>query len=126
MPGGGLKRDLTRFDLVNIVVGSIVGADVYIASAITAGLIGPFSVVVWLISGVLAMTIALVFAYSSYYVPRAGGPFAYVSEAFDDFYGFLTGWSLWVAEVISLPVFAIAFAGYLGYFVHLTPLMSFV
>ena len=40
-----LKRDLSYFDLTNIVVGAIVGSDIYIASAITAGLIGPFSII---------------------------------------------------------------------------------
>jgi amino acid transporter len=111
-----LKEELTSFDLTNIIVGSIVGADIYIASALTAGLIGPFSIIVWLVAGILATIIALVFAYCSYYVPRVGGPFAFVSYAFDDFYGFLTGWSMWIAEILALPVFAIAFVQYLQYF----------
>jgi APA family basic amino acid/polyamine antiporter len=114
------KKELSLFDVTNIVVGSVVGADIYIASAITAGLLGPFSLVVWVIAGIFATLIALVLAYCSYYVPRVGGPFAYVSEAFDDFFGFLTGWSMWIAEVISLPVFAIAFVRYLEYLVVLT------
>jgi APA family basic amino acid/polyamine antiporter len=114
------KKELSLFDVTNIVVGSVVGADIYIASAITAGLLGPFSLVVWVIAGIFATIVALVLAYCSYYVPRVGGPFAYVSEAFDDFFGFLTGWSMWIAEVISLPVFAIAFVRYLEYLVPLT------
>src|SRR5437899_12829719 len=67
----------------------------------------------------MAMVLALIFAYSAFYAPRVGGPFAYVSEAFNDFYGFLAGWSMWIAEVISLPVFAITFTNYLQYFVML-------
>jgi len=114
-----LKKVLTFFDVTNIVIGSVVGADIYIASALTAGLIGPFSIIVWLIAGLLAAIIALVFAYCSYYVPKVGGPFAYVSEAFDDFYGFLTGWSMWIAEVVALSVFALAFVNYLQYFLPL-------
>ncbi len=117
-----LKEELTFFDLTNIIVGSIVGADIYIASALTAGMIGPFSIIIWLIAGILATIIALVFAYCSYYVSRVGGPFAFVSDAFDDFYGFLTGWSVWIAEILALPVFAIAFVQYLQYFY---PLDSF-
>jgi APA family basic amino acid/polyamine antiporter len=113
------KKELTLFDLTNIIVGSIIGADIYIASAITAGMLGPFSLVVWIIAGTFATIIALVFAYCSYYVPKVGGPFAYVSAAFDDFYGFLTGWSLWIAELISLPVFALAFVRYLEYLLPL-------
>ena len=111
-----LKKELSFFDLTNIVVGSIVGADIYIASALTAGMIGPFSIFVWLVAGLFAIVIALVFAYCSYYVPKVGGPFAFVSEAFDDFYGFLTGWSLWIAEVLALAVFALAFVNYLSVF----------
>jgi len=48
-----LKEELTFFDLTNIIVGSIVGADIYIASALTAGMIGPFSIIVWLIAGLI-------------------------------------------------------------------------
>ena len=114
-----LKRDLSYFDLTNIVVGAIVGSDIYIASALTAGLVGPFSIIIWIVAGALATILALIFAYSSYYVPRVGGSFAFVSTAFNDFYGFLAGWSMWIAEVISLPVFAITFTNYLQYFVSL-------
>jgi amino acid transporter len=125
MVAGGVvkqKRELSLFDMTNIVVGSIIGADIYIASALTAGMLGPFSLVIWLIAGVCAVNLALVFAYCSHYVPRVGGPFAFVSAAFDDFFGFLTGWSMWIAEIMALPVFAIAFASYLQYIVPLDPL----
>jgi amino acid transporter len=114
-----LKRELSYFDLTNIVVGAIVGSDIYVASAITAGLIGPLSIIAWIVAGAMASVVALVLAYFSYHVPRVGGTFAFISAAFDDFYGFLGGWSMWIAEVVSLPVFAITFANYLGYFVQL-------
>lgn len=114
-----LKKELSYFDLTSIVIGSIVGADIYIASALTAGLLGPAALFVWIIAGICACIIAIVFAYCSYYVPHVGGPFAFVSEAFDDFFGFLTGWSIWIAELLALPVFAIAFTKYLQYFIPL-------
>lgn len=109
-------KKLSLFDLTNIVVGSIVGADIYIASALTAGIIGPFAIIVWVVAGICAAILALVFAYCSYYVPRVGGPYSFVTKAFDEFFGFLTGWSMLVAEVLSLPVFAIAFVQYLQFF----------
>ena len=68
----------------------------------------------------MAIILALVFAHSACYAPKVGGPFAYVSEAFNDFWGFLAGWSMWIAELISLPVFAITFTNYLQYFVTLS------
>lgn len=118
------RRLLGLFDVASIVVGSIVGADIYIASAITAGLLGPFSLAIWLVAGIFAILIAFVFAECSSLVPRVGGPFAYVSAAFDDFWGFLAGWSLWIAEILALPVFTIAFVNYLEYLAPLDPLQE--
>src|SRR6266581_4084583 len=86
---------------------------------ISTSSITPFSIVVWIVAGAAATVLAMIFAYSSYYVPRVGGSFAFVSTAFDDFYGFLAGWSMWIAEVLSLPVFALTFANYLQYFIPL-------
>ncbi|MDA4125025.1 MAG: APC family permease [Thaumarchaeota archaeon] len=114
-----LKRELSYFDLMNIVIGAIVGSDIYIVPGLVAGLIGPFSLVVWIIGGAISMVLVLVFGYCAYYVPNVGGSFAYVSEAFDDFYGFIAGWSMTIAEIIALPVFAIVFTNYLQYFVPL-------
>src|SRR5881296_2678531 len=122
-----LKRDLSFFDLTNIVVGAIIGSDIYIASALTARLIGPFSIIVWIIAGIIATILAMIFAYSAYYVPKVGGSFAFVSTAFDEFWGFIAGWSMWIAEVLSLPVFALTFANYLQYYVPLSfPAQFFV
>ncbi|MDD1707263.1 MAG: amino acid permease [Methanoregulaceae archaeon] len=119
-----VPRSLGLFDVSSIVVGSIVGADIYIASAITAGILGPFSLVIWFMAGLCAVVIALVFAECSTLIPRVGGPFAYVSTAFDDFWGFLAGWNLWIAEMLALPVFAIAFVNYFQYFVPFSPLQQ--
>ena len=115
----GLRRDLSYFDLMNIVIGAIVGSDIYIVPGITAGLIGPFAIVVWIVGGVIAMVLAMVFGYCAYYVPSVGGSFAYVSTAFNDFWGFVAGWSMCIAEIVALPVFAIVFTSYLQYFVPL-------
>lgn len=113
------KKDLSSFDITAIVIGSIIGADIYITPGITAGLIGPFSIIVWIIAGSFAVIMALVFAYSSHYVPKVGGPFAIVSKAYGNFFGFLTGWSMLIAEMMALPIFAIVFTRYLGFFVSL-------
>src|SRR5437867_3737718 len=110
-----LMRDLSFFKLTIIVVGAIIGSDIYIASALTARLIGPFSIIVWVVAGIIATILAMIFAYSAYYVPKVGGLFAFVSTAFDEFWGFIAGWSMWIAEVLSLPVFALTFANYLQY-----------
>jgi amino acid transporter len=113
------QRALTFFDVTNITVGAIVGADIYVASTITAGILGPASLLAWAAAAVLAAVLALCLAECARLVPAVGGPFAYVTRAFGRFPGFLAGWSMWVAELTALPVFAIAFTNYLGAFVAL-------
>jgi hypothetical protein len=46
------------------VVGAIIGADIYVASALGAGLLGPFSLIAWLVAGLIATVIALCFSQS--------------------------------------------------------------
>jgi APA family basic amino acid/polyamine antiporter len=112
----GLTKKLTLFDVTNLVVGAIIGADIYVASSFGAKILGPFSIAVWVVAGVIAMVIALCFAMCAGLVPKVGGPYAYAKEAFGPFSGFIVGWSLWFAELISLAVFPLAFTQYLAFF----------
>ena len=68
------------------------------------------------IAGLMAITIALCFAEASSIVPKVGGPYAYAKEAFGDFWGFLSGWSLLIAEWSAIAVFPLAFVSYLAFF----------
>ena len=117
------KKLLSLFDVVNLVVGTIVGADIYIAAAFGAGLLGPASLIAWALAGVMAIIIALSFAECSSLVPRAGGPYVYAKDAFGNFIGFLSGWSLLLASWSAIAVFPLAFVAYLQYFF---PNMSFI
>jgi amino acid transporter len=116
MPEVELESQLTLFDVTNLVVGAIIGADVYVASAFGAKLLGPLSLVVWVVAGIIAIVIALCFAQCAALLPKVGGPYAYAHAAWGTFAGFIVGWSLWLAEWLSLAVFPVAFTNYLMYF----------
>lgn len=111
-----LQSQLTFFDVTNLVVGAIIGADIYVASTYGAQYLGPFSLVVWVIAGLMAIIIALSFAQCASILPKVGGPYAYAKEAWGPFAGFVVGWSLWLAEWVSLAVFPVAFVRYLTFF----------
>lgn len=83
MPRVELKSKLTLFDVTNLVVGAIIGADIYVASAFGAALLGPFSLVVWVAAGIIAIIIALCFAQCAALLPKVGGPYAYAHAAGD-------------------------------------------
>jgi basic amino acid/polyamine antiporter, APA family len=123
MPESLTPKKLSLFDVTNLVIGAIIGADIYVASSFGAGFLGPFSLVVWVLAGLIAITIALCFAQCAAVIPKVGGPYAYAKEAWGPFAGFTVGWSLWFAEWISLAVFPLAFTRYLMFFL---PNLDFV
>jgi amino acid transporter len=116
MPGITLRSDLTLFDVTNLVVGAIIGADIYVASSFGAQYLGPSSLVVWVVAGAITIVLALCFSQCAAMLPRVGGPYAYAKEAWGSYAGFTVGWSLWLAEWISLAVFPVAFTRYLMFF----------
>jgi len=111
-----LQSKLTLFDVTNLVVGAIIGADIYVASTFGAQYLGPLSLVAWVVAGLIAVVLALCFAQCAALLPKVGGPYAYVRAAWGPFVGFLVGWSLWLAEWMSLAVFPLAFTRYLLFF----------
>src|SRR5881409_2767656 len=116
--GTRASAKLNTFDVTSLVVGSIIGADVYVATAIGARLVGPSSLLVWGLAGAMAMVIALSFSYCAMILPKVGGPYAYVKAVAGPFPGFIVGWGLLLAEWFSLAVFPVAFT---QYFVSLDP-----
>ncbi len=121
-----LKSQLTLFDVTNLVVGAIIGADIYVASSFGAGLLGPFSLVVWVVAGFMAIVLALCFAQCASLLPKVGGPYAYAHAAWGSFAGFIVGWALWLAEWMSLAVFPVAFTQYLMVFMGLNWILQIV
>lgn len=107
-----MQRQLNAFDVTSLVVGSIIGADIYVAAALGAKLVGPVSLLIWLLAGVMAIVIALSFSYSATILPKVGGPYSYIKEVSGPFSGFIVGWSLFLAEWFSLAVFPVAFTRY--------------
>jgi len=115
-----ITKQLTMFDVTNLVVGAVVGADIYIAASFGSGLLGPASLVAWVIAGIFAIIVALTFGRCAEVIKQVGGPYAYAKHAFGHFPGFITGWSLWLAEISALSVFPIAFIAYLSFFVQVS------
>lgn len=113
-----LTRKLSTFDVTSLVVGSIIGADIYVAAAIGVKYVGPASLLVWVLAGIMATVIAVSFAYCAAMVPEVGGPYSYAKDVAGPFGGFIVGWSLLLAEWLSLAVFPVAFT---RYFVALVP-----
>ena len=113
-----LRRQLNTFDTTSLVVGSAIGADIFVVPALSAKLLGPASLLIWLAAAVIAIVIALCFAYCATFLPRVGGSYAYAKEVAGPYAGFMVGWALLLAEWFSLSVFPVVFT---QYFIALVP-----
>ncbi len=93
-----------------IVVGNMVGSGFYLSPSAVAPY-GALAIVAWIVMGLGAGCLGLVFARLARIAPATGGPYAYTRMAYGDFAGFLIGWGYWISIWASLPAIAAAFTG---------------
>src|SRR6185312_11729250 len=115
-----LVRSLGLLDATMIVIGSMVGSGIFIVSAESSRLIGApgWLLLTWVIAGLLTITGALCCAELATMMPRVGGVYVFLREAYGPAFGFLFGWTLFlVVQTGTIAAVAIAFARFLGVFV---------
>src|SRR5580698_755404 len=115
-----LERRLGLLDATMIVMGSMIGSGIFITSAESARLIGApgWLLLAWAVAGVLTITGALCCSELATMMPRAGGVYIFLREAYGPSIGFLYGWTLFlVIQTGTIAAVAIAFAKFFGVFV---------
>jgi APA family basic amino acid/polyamine antiporter len=111
------RRGLGLFDSTMVVAGSMIGSGIFIVSAAMARQLGSpgWLLTAWAITGVLTITAALAYGELAAMMPRAGGQYVYLREAYSPLWGFLYGWTLFmVIQTGTIAAVAVAFARYSG------------
>src|SRR5581483_9318677 len=112
-----LSRGLGFFDSTMIVAGSMIGSGIFIVSAEMSRQLGSagWLLACWVLTGILTITGALSYGELASMMPRAGGQYVYLREAFSPLWGFLYGWTLFlIIQTGTIAAVAVAFARYLG------------
>jgi APA family basic amino acid/polyamine antiporter len=112
-----LHRGLGLYDSTMIVAGSMIGSGIFIVAGEMAREVGSagWLMVAWLIAGVLTMAAALSYGELAAMMPRAGGQYVYLREAYSPLWGFLYGWTLFlVIQTGTIAASAVGFARYFG------------
>ncbi len=112
-----LARGLGLLDATMLVAGSMIGSGIFIVSADIARQVGcaGWLLLVWLMTAGLTVSAALSYGELAALLPRAGGQYVYLREAYGPLWGFLYGWTLFlVIQTGTLAAVAVAFARFLG------------
>ena len=114
------KRSISLFDATMMVAGSMIGSGIFIVSADIARQVGsPYLLLgVWLITGVLTLVAALSYGELAGMMPKAGGQYIYLREAYNPLAGFLYGWTFFtVIQTGTIAAVVVAFAKYTAVFI---------
>src|SRR5215475_1984265 len=110
-----LPRKLGLFSAVTVVIGSTIGGGIFRSSAGIASRIPDERLffAAWILGGVCVLSGALTYAELASALPRTGGVFVYLREAFGRLPAFLFGWAeLTILRASALGAISIVFAEY--------------
>ena len=118
-----LKRVLSLLDATMINAGGIIGSGIFMVPAAVAMFTGSASLffMVWIAGGIISLFGALSVAELGAAMPRAGGQYVYLIEAYGPVWGYLYGWSaIAVINTASIAAVGVAFSEYLRFFFPIT------
>ena len=111
------RKSLNLIDSSAIVIGSMIGSGIFIVSADMSRTLGSpgWLLVAWLITGFMTIMGALSFGELACMMPKAGGTYVYLREAYSPLLGFLYGWTLFlVIQTGTIAAVAMAFGKFFG------------
>ena len=114
-----LKRVLSLMDATMINAGGIIGSGIFMVPATVALYTASSSLffMVWILGGVVSLFGALSVAELGAAMPKAGGQYVFLNEAYGPVWGYLYGWSaVVVINTASMAAVGVAFAEYLKFF----------
>ena len=101
-----LKRELRLIDVIALGLNGVIGTGIFLIPGEVDSVLGPASVVAYLVSAVLCTLLVLCFAEVGSRFRGTGGPLIYSQAAFGDLVGCLVGWVTWVVRITAWAAIA--------------------
>jgi amino acid transporter len=109
-------RSIRKWDLVALLVNSIIGAGIFGLPGTIYNLAGVYSILSFFVGALVTAAIVLCFAEVGSRFSATGGPYLYAYEALGPVIGFQIGWLAWLTRVTAYAALCNLFVIYLGYF----------
>ncbi len=111
-----LKREIGKWDLVLLMINSLVGSGIFGLPSKIFGQAGFYSLLVIVFCAVLMLVLVLNFAEVASRFTKTGGPYLYTLTAFGKFPAFLMGWLILITRLATYAALVNIFVTYLGVF----------
>jgi len=118
-PSSKLERQLGLFDSSMMVIGIVIGSGIFMTTGLMAGAIPSVTLILitWALGGLQMLAGALTYAELGAAMPKAGGQYVYLREAYGPLPAFLFGWVAFIAYLTGTnAAIAVAVAEHLGSF----------
>jgi len=112
-----LKRGIRKWDLVLMIINSIIGAGIFGLPSKIYQLTGVYSILAFFACAVVVLVFILCFAEVGSRFDSTGGPYAYTLRAFGKFPAFLVGWLLLLSRIFNYATLINLFVTYLAFFI---------
>jgi amino acid transporter len=108
----GLKRDIGKIGLLFTGVGSIIGSGWLFGALNASQLVGPASILAWILGAIMIILVALAYAELGVMIPVAGGVVRFPHFAFGSFASYTAGWITWLSAAATVPIEVLAAVQY--------------
>ncbi len=114
-----LRRDLGPLQVYATIIGTLIGAGIFVVTGKMGELAGPAVPLVYILLAPVILTTALAYAIfmSTPMGEYPGGAYLHISRTFKNLYiGYIMMWFKWIAYIGASGVLAVSFADYLKFF----------
>jgi APA family basic amino acid/polyamine antiporter len=112
-----LVRGLRKWDLVALVINSVIGAGIFGLPSQVYALAGTYSLAAYAVAAIAIGLFVLCFAEVGSRFGGTGGPYLYTRVAFGPLIGFEVGWLMWVARIAGFASVVNLSVAYLAFFI---------
>ena len=123
----GLKRTLTAWSLVALGIGAIIGAGLFVRTAMAASQnAGPSVTIAFILASIGCALSGLCYSELSSSIPISGSAYTYTYATMGEFLAWIIGWDLILEYAVGAATVGIAWSEYLNNFLvnvlHLSPI----
>jgi amino acid transporter/nucleotide-binding universal stress UspA family protein len=112
-------RELSFNQALSIGLGTMIGAGIFVLSAIAAERAGPGATFSYLLAGLVCLPIAMTISELATGMPKAGGSYYLISRALGPMAGAIVGLGNWLGLTFATGFYLIGFGQYVAYFLPL-------